>query len=518
MKRFTRSIAVSLLAWTTALATAQGAQEQSNQQRSLPNIREDDAALPAEVKARTSFAQVAKKVAPSVVNVYSTRAVRERGQVPFFNDPLFRRFFGGGDEEGDNPSARPRKQQGLGSGVIVSEDGYIITNNHVVEDASEVRVALVSGEEFPATVVGTDPATDIAIVKVKRTGLPAVTLADSARLEVGDTVLAVGNPFGIGQTVTVGIVSGLGRAGIGIVDYEDFIQTDASINPGNSGGALTDVLGRLVGINTAILSRTGGNQGVGFAVPVNIARNVMEQIIQNGHVTRGYLGILIQPLTPALAKAFNLTDQKGALVAGVSPRSPAAKAGLKEGDVITEFNGKDVVDSKHLRLMVAQTPPDTKAAVRYLREGKPGEVNVAVGELRSEELAQARGGTGGFGHSESRGAFIEGVQVSELDPQTRRQLNLPEDVQGLVITDVESGTTAERAGLQAGDVIEELNRKPVRTLRDATAMLHNEQEGAVLLRVWSDGGSRYVVLETGGEVQPRTRDLPNSNNSRPRSR
>jgi serine protease Do len=478
--------------------TAQAAPERAGV---LPKIKQDTTPLASDVKARSSFAPIAKKIAPNVVNVYSTRTIRDQaGQNPLFNEPFFRRFFRGGEDEG--PSARPHTQQGLGSGVIVSDDGYIITNNHVVEDASDVRVALIGGDEFPAKVVGTDPATDIAVLKVDRTGLPAVTFADSAQLEVGDTVLAVGNPFGIGQTVTAGIVSGLGRGSIGIVDYEDFIQTDASINPGNSGGALTDVLGRLVGINTAILSRTGGNQGVGFAVPVNIALNVMEQIIQHGHVTRGYLGIYIQPLTPALAKAFDLPEHKGALVASVSPRSPAAQAGIKEGDVITEFNGKPITDSRQLRLMVAQTPPDTKADVRYLRGGKEQDAKVTLGELPKQELAQAQGG-GGSSAQSGKGAFVEGMQVSELDQQTRRQLNIPNDVNGLVVTDVDSGSAAERAGLREGDVIEEVNREPVRSLRDATSHLRS-QGGSVLLRVWSNGSSHYVALETGS--QPKTKE------------
>jgi serine protease Do len=469
----------------------------------LPNIKQDASPLPPDVRARTSFAAVAKKIAPSVVNVYSTRTVHER-QIPFFNDPFFRRFFGGEGEEGGggHGSVRSHRQEGLGSGVIVTEDGYIITNNHVVEDSTDIRVALQGGEEYPAKVVGSDAATDVAVLKVDRTGLPAIVLADSSLLEVGDTVLAVGNPFGIGQTVTAGIVSGLGRGSIGIVDYEDFIQTDASINPGNSGGPLTDVLGRLVGINTAILSRAGGNQGVGFAVPVNIARNVMEQIVEHGHVTRGYLGIYIQPLTPALAKAFNVHESKGALVASVSPKSPAAKAGLKEGDVITEFNGKPVADSKQLRLMVAQTAPNTKAEVTYERSGQQRETTVTLGELHGDELAQAQG-RGAPETNAGRGGYIDGLQVSELDQQTRRQLNLPKEVDGLVVTDVELGSPAERAGLQAGDVIEEANRQPARSVRDIQARLKN-QTGSILLRVWSNGASHFVVLEN--TVEPKTKE------------
>jgi len=472
---------------------------QESTDRRLPNVKSDPSALPNDIKTRTSFAAVAHRVGPSVVNVYSTRTVSGRAQNPMLNDPFFRRFFGGGD---DDASPKPRTQQGLGSGVIISEDGYIITNNHVVEDSSEVRVALVGGEEYPAKVIGADPATDIAVLKVDKTGLPAITLTDSGKLDVGDTVLAVGNPFGIGQTVTVGIVSGLGRAGMGIVDYEDFIQTDASINPGNSGGALTDVLGRLIGINTAILSRSGGNQGVGFAVPINIARNVMEQIIEHGHVTRGYLGIYIQPLTPDLAKAFDLTESKGALVASVSPRSPAEKSGLKEGDVITQFNGKPITDSKQLRLMAAQTPPGTKAPVRYLRGGKEQETTVTLGELRGDELAQARGRSGAETPTSKRGGFAEGLQVSELDPQTRRQLNIPSDVDGLVVTDVEPGSAAERAGLQTGDVIEEVNRRPVRSLGEATSSLRS-QAGSILMRVWSGGASHYIVLDNSARTNPK---------------
>jgi serine protease Do len=478
----------------------------------LPKIRQDSSPLPTDVKVRSSFAPVAREVGPSVVNVYSRRTVQGR-ENPLFNDPFFRRFFGGrGDDElgsgGPGSAPRPRTMQGLGSGVIVSEDGYIVTNNHVVENASDIRVAMVGGEEYPARIVGTDPATDLAVLKVDRTGLPAITLSDSTLLEVGDTVLAIGNPFGIGQTVTVGIVSGLGRSGMGIVDYEDFIQTDASINPGNSGGALTDVIGRLIGVNTAILSRTGGNQGVGFAVPVNIVRNVMDQIVQNGRVTRGYMGIYIQPLTPDLARAFDMPDQRGALVASVSPRSPAAEAGLREGDVITRFNGKEVVDSRQFRLMVSQTPPETRTDLEFLRDGKPQSATVRLAELPAQQLADARGR--GPGAAEGRGGFLEGLQVAELDSQLRRQFNLANDAEGLVVTDVEPGSAAERAGLERGDIIEEVNRQPVRTMRDATSAIRNRGEGgSVLLRVRDDNRSRYVVVDTartGNPAEPRRPD------------
>jgi serine protease Do len=509
MKSAKRISSFWVAAALTAIAFTSVAQQ--NQGNPLPKIREDNSPLPPELKARTSFAPVAKKIAGSVVNVYSSRTVTTRGQSPFFNDPFFRRFFGGEEEEG---TPRPRTQQGLGSGVIVSEDGYILTNSHVVQDATDIRIVLASGEEYPARIVGTDPATDIAVLKVDRTGLPAITLADSSLLEVGDTVLAVGNPFGIGQTVTLGIVSGIGRGGFRIVDYEDFIQTDASINPGNSGGALADVLGRLVGINTAILSRTGGNQGVGFAVPVNLARHVLEQLIRFGEVSRGYLGVQIQQLTPELARAFNLKDTRGALVASVSPNSPAVRAGLQEGDIIIEFNGQEVTDSRQLRLMVSQASPESRAEITYLRNGRERQSNVTLARL-PDDLTEARGRPGSTTPS-GRTGFLEGVEVAELDDQTRRQFNIPREMEGLVVTDVQPGTSAERAGLQAGDVIEEVNRKPVRDLNEGRTALRG-QEGSVLLRVWSANGSRYVVVDLAS--QPETRESPDPDpNPTPRRR
>ncbi|MBC8097502.1 MAG: Do family serine endopeptidase, partial [Akkermansiaceae bacterium] len=322
----------------------------------------------------TSFSGVVKKVAPSVVKVYTTFKAKEGGRDtnPMFDDPMFRRFFGDRmDQEGMRQMPRP-KQQGVGSGVIVTKDGYILTNNHVVENADEVKVQIAaSGDEFTAKVVGTDPKTDIAVLKIdaKDKSFPAVTAADSEKLEVGDVVLAVGNPFGIGQTVTMGIVSATGRATLGL-EYENFIQTDAAINVGNSGGALVDAEGRLVGINTAILSRTGGNQGIGFAVPVNLARYVMENIIEHGRVVRGFMGVNIQDISPGLAEKFELKDRQGALVSAITPDSPAEDAGLKSGDVILEFDGRPVIDSRHLKLQAAQTGPGKEVPVKVSRDGK----------------------------------------------------------------------------------------------------------------------------------------------------
>jgi serine protease Do len=336
----------------------------SDHARPTPKLNVQENPISRDTKFTTSFAPVIKKVAPSVVNIYSTKIVKEgQRMIPFSDDPFFRRFFG--DQFDDSRRPRAREEQSLGSGVIISEDGYILTNNHVVEGADEIKVVLADDrKEFEAKVVGTDPQTDVAVVKVEGKGLPAITIADSDQLEVGDVVLAIGNPFGVGQTVTTGIVSATGR-GVGILGregYEDFIQTDASINPGNSGGALVDAEGRLVGINTAILSRGGGNQGVGFAVPADLARYVMERIVKDGKVVRAYLGVWMQPITPELAKEFGLApDTSGVLVSQVLPDGPAARAGLKDGDAIIEFNGKKVTDSRHLRLVVAQMAPRPKS-------------------------------------------------------------------------------------------------------------------------------------------------------------
>src|SRR5436309_1105086 len=290
-----------------------------------PKLNIQETPIARETKASTSFAPIVKKVAPSVVNIYSTMTVRDRTSMvnPLLDDPFFRRFFG--EDDGTQRRPREHKTQSLGSGVIVSQDGYILTANHVIQGADKIKVALASGQkEFEATIVGADPPTDIALLKIDAKNLPAIAIADSDKLEVGDTVLAIGNPFAVGQTVTMGIVSAVGR-GFGINAYEDFIQTDAAINPGNSGGALVDAEGRLIGINTAIFSRSGGNQGIGFAVPSNLARNVMDSLIKDGRVVRGFLGVSIQDVTPALESEFHLKNSGGALVGEVTPKSPAEK-------------------------------------------------------------------------------------------------------------------------------------------------------------------------------------------------
>ncbi len=438
-----------------------------------------------------SFAPVVRKVGPSVVKVFTTGKANPGAspEQPDFDNPMFRWFFG--PEAGGPPGRRtpPPRSQGIGSGVVVSEDGYILTNNHVVENADEVRVSLPDGREFTAKVVGKDPKTDVAVLKVGAQGLPFLHLADSDKIEVGDVVLAVGNPFGIGQTVTTGIVSAKGRGNMGL-DYEDFIQTDAAINPGNSGGALVDVEGRLIGINTAILSRSGGNQGIGFAIPGNLARYVMEDLVRDGRVARGFLGVMIQDVTPALAREFGLKNQTGALVGEVTPGGPADKAGLKSGDVITEFNGKPVPDSRQLKLQAAQARPGSKVAVKILREGAVRTLEARLKELPgTEKLAQAGPASG------AERDQLDGVTVTDLDPRLRRQFGVPGAMQGAVVTAVEPDSKAQAAGLRPGDVILELNRQPVKNADDAVRLTQKDGHKATLVKLWREGGSRYVVVD-----------------------
>ena len=462
----------------------------------MPKLNEQPAAVSREVKVATSFAPVVKKVAPSVVNISSTRMIRQQPfQHPLMNDPMFRRFFG--DPFGQGGRQRQQKAQSLGSGVIVSEDGFILTNNHVIEGADEVKVVLADGKtEYTAKVVGTDPQTEVAILKVDATNLPTVAITDSDKLEVGDVVLAIGNPFGVGQTVTMGIVSATGRGGFGVTDYEDFIQTDAAINPGNSGGPLVDAEGRLVGINTWIVSGSGGSVGLGFAVPVNMAKNVMERLVGDGELKRGYLGVLLQPeITADLAKAFKLPEQSGAMVAEVMPDTPAAEAGLKEGDVIIEFSGKKVEDRRHLRLMAAQTAPGTKSTVKYIRDGKTKTLSLTLGELPTSQTGFRPGGE----LEQQNLDALDGVEVADLDARARRQFGIPNNVRGALVMNVDEDSNAAEAELRAGDVIVEIDRQPVRDSESAVDFATKARGDRILLRVWSktgdQSGTRYVTVK-----------------------
>ncbi|MCL4176232.1 MAG: DegQ family serine endoprotease [Verrucomicrobia bacterium] len=448
----------------------------------------DDRPLPREHKDN-SYAHVIQRVGPSVVQIDTTAQIQPAAlpDFPGWNHPFFRRFF----DESARPQPRREmpRQRGIGSGVIVTPDGYILTNNHLVENADSVNVTFPDGRQLEARIVGKDPKTDVALLKVDAADLPYVTMADSDQLEVGDLVLAIGNPFGIGQTVTMGIVSATGRATLGL-DYEDFIQTDAAINPGNSGGALIDTAGRLVGINTAILSRSGGNQGIGFAIPANLARNVMSGLVADGRVTRGYLGVMIQDLNPTLARAFKLERDQGALINDVVPNGPADQAGLRHGDIILEFNQKPVPDSRRLKFAVAAVAPGESVPLRIHRDGQQLNLQVTLRELPGEQpLAHHQR------PSNHENARLKGVTVTDLDDSSRAEAGLPKSVLGALIARVEPDSAAREAGLQPGDVIQEIDRQPVENASDALRLTRDSKHPATLVRIWRQDGSRYVVVD-----------------------
>ncbi len=428
-----------------------------------------------------SFAPVVKQVAPSVVTIStSTQAKHTHLRLP---EGMPRGFFGGPGQE------QPFHAQGQGSGVIVSADGYVLTNHHVIDGADDIQVQLAGNGKYPAKVIGTDAKSDLAVLKIEvGRSLPAIAFGDSDKIEVGDVVLAVGNPFGVGQTVTSGIVSARGR-GVGLAAYEDYIQTDASINPGNSGGALVDAEGRLVGINTAILSPSGGNLGIGFAVPVNMARSVMNSLITSGKVTRGYLGVMVQPVNGDLAKAFKLTSEEGALVGEVADDSPAAKAGVKPGDVVIAFNAAKVSDPRHLRLLAAGALPGTTATLTVLRDGQEQKIAIAMGELpggTDNDTKEVQAKVGGKGRL--------GVRLADLDHDIRERLDVPKQIQGAAVVEVMPGSRAQEAGLKPGEVIVEVDRKPVSSAKEASGAIAGA-DSDVVLRVWSKDGMRYAVAK-----------------------
>lgn len=435
------------------------------------------------------FAPVLKPALAAVVNISSSRIVKTPSgpSSPFFEDPFFRQFFG---DQFFRQMPREQREHSLGSGVIVSEDGYILTNNHVVDKATDIKIALPNKREFKGKVVGSDPKTDVAVVKISATGLPTLAFGDSDKLQVGDYVFAIGDPFGIGETATMGIVSAKGRGGLAIEDYEDFIQTDAAINPGNSGGALINARGELIGINTAILAGNGGgNQGIGFAIPISMAHRVMDQILKNGKVTRGYLGVAIQDMNPDLAKAFKAPEGKGALVGDVSSDGPGAKAGLQKGDVIEEIDGQTVTGVNDLRLRIASTAPGTTVHLKLLRNGEPRDMAVLLGQLPE------KANEGPLSGSESEGTPMKGVQVDELTPQLRRELDLSPNIHGVVVTDVSPDSPAADAGLRRGDVIEEVNRKPVDSVSEYRGALRRAGDQSLVLLVSRNGNTTFIVVE-----------------------
>ena len=441
-----------------------------------------------------SYADVVKRVSPSVVKI--TTEIAESNS-PIDMDELR----GFGLRRVPPEMRRIPRGGGLGSGVIISPQGYIATNNHVVDGADRVTVTLNDGRVFVAKVVGRDKQTDIAVIKVDTDSLPAVTLADTSKTEVGDRVLAIGNPFGIGETVTSGIVSAKGR-NVGILadveGYEDFIQTDAAINPGNSGGALVDVDGRLVGINTAILSRSGGSQGVGLAVPANMVAQVAESLVKSGKVVRGFLGVNIQDLTPALAESFALEANKGALVSEVASGGPADQAGVHGGDVVVALNDRPVTDANDLKLQVSVLPPGSQLNLEVFRNGEKKRLVATSGE-RPDSRSSGR-----LSESSPRrddeGA-LNGVAVDDLNAETRRQLNIPSRIKGAVITDVARDSVAAQAGLRRGDVIMEINKQAVNSAEEAVAASAKVDNKKSLVKLWSRGSTIFVVVDESGSDQ-----------------
>lgn len=458
------------------------------------------AAIPAPVTmaapASNGFTEIAKAVTPAVVNIttVTVEKVTDGRSMPNELRERMEEFFGGPGGPGprgfrgpQGPSEpRGHRGGGQGSGVIVSTDGYVLTNNHVIDGAREVTVTLPDKREFTGKIVGADPKTDLAVIKIEGQNLPTVAWGDASKLQVGEYVLAVGNPFGLNSTVTLGIVSALGRGRMGITQYEDFIQTDAAINPGNSGGALVNTRGELIGINTAIFSQSGGYQGVGFAVPTSMSKPIYESLVKTGKVVRGYLGIGIQDLNQDLAKSFGMKNAKGALVSDVRDDSPADRAGLKQGDIIMSYQGSSVDDAVALQRMVTRTTVGTTVPVRVIRDGHEKDLAVTIGE-QPETTSIAKAETG-----ETDYAFA-GVAVQDLDQDTAKELGIKGKAQGVVVTSVEPDSGAEKAGLIPGDVIREINRQPVKSVKDFEKVSSGVKKGEnVLILINRRGASLFL--------------------------
>ena len=430
--------------------------------------------------ASGTFAPVVKSVAPAVVSITAEKTVEAATQrsLPF--------FFGPGMQPGQQAPG-PQKQRGSGSGVILSPDGFVVTNHHLIEGAERITVHLGDKREFKAELVGTDPQSDIALLRIPAEDLPTLALGNSESVEVGDIVLAIGNPFGIGQTVTMGIVGATGRGGLGIERYENFIQTDAAINPGNSGGALVNSRGELIGIITAIIARGGGgNQGVGFAVPVNMAHHVMTQLASSGHVSRGYMGVGIQPVDQAIAEAFGVKQQGGALITSVEPKSPADAAGLKQGDIIRGLNGEAIDDPRKLSLKVAEHAPGSEVELAVLRDGQSRTLAVKLGEHPEFDVPATPG--------EKSATSSIGISVQTLTPEVAEQLRVDPETHGVVVARVQPGSSAAEAGIERGDVIEQVNRKEVSTEADFRNAVAGSGDKPVLLLLNRRGDTRFVVV------------------------
>jgi serine protease Do len=439
------------------------------------------------VETSRAFSEIVNAVSPAVVNISTTKVIR-RDSRSLFEDPffdLFTPFY-------DLRAPKKWKEQSLGSGVIVSPDGYIITNNHVVEKGEEIKVTLLDRRTFKGKIVGADPKADIAIVRIDANNLPTLSWGDSEKLQVGEFVLAIGNPYSLSHTVTMGIISAVGRANVGIADYEDFIQTDAAINPGNSGGPLVNIKGELIGINTAIFSRTGGYQGIGFAVPSNMVRLIMDQLVQSGKVTRGWIGVTIQELTPELSKKFGIEKSNGALVSDVAKASPAERAGITRGDVILEFNSKEVKDVSSLRNMVAQSKVGSEISMKILRSGKKYAVKVFIVELPREVAEVVPSQLPNDADAE----LLAGLTVMDLTKEIIKQLGFSKDEKGVIVVRIEPGSPADEAEIKKGDIIKEIDKRVIENMEDFNKVVSRiEKEEAVLLFVNRGGKRFYVILK-----------------------
>ena len=442
-----------------------------------------------------TFEAVSKAILPAVVNISTTSLVSTTPRMPpMFDDPFFKKFFGGPFGPGGGaPAPRKHVERSLGSGFVISSDGTIVTNNHVVKNATKVTVLLSNKKSYQARVIGTDPMTDIAVIKINPSEpLPVVTWGDSRTVDVGMIVLAMGSPFGLTQSVTMGIVSALKRSNMGIEQYENFIQTDAAINPGNSGGPLVNLRGEVVGMNTAIYTTNGGYEGIGFAIPVTMVRQVVQDLITKGKVVRGWLGISIQNVTPVIVKQFGLKKNSGVLVSDVLPGSPAEKSRLKRGDVVTKVDGIDVEDANDLRMHVARIVPGKVTILTIVRAGETRTVDVRVGELPKKLAMNRRSEEGSTGHFNN---VLKGMRVLDLNSEIRQQLNLGPDVHGIIIQAIQQGSAVEVAGLRRGDIVVEIDRKPVRSVSDFVRIARRiPKDAEVLLTILHDGRHSYVSV------------------------